>query len=149
MLRIPCSQWPSRAILGLVLLAGCGGGGDGLPRERVSGTVTLDGKPLASGSIEFVPGGAGDAGTPALSAGATIEDGAYDIPRESGLTPGKYTVSITSAAGGGAAAANEAPGPAPKAAKEAIPEKYNKESTLAAEVKAGGGNTFNFDLSSK
>ena len=31
--------------------------GDGLPREAVSGTVTLDGQMLANGSISFMPPG--------------------------------------------------------------------------------------------
>jgi hypothetical protein len=135
-------------VLVLTLLSGCGGG-DGLPRERVWGKVTLDGKPLATGSIEFLPEGAGDSKNPAISAGATIADGVYDIPRAMGLTPNKYTVSITSAAGGAAAPANEPPGPALAPAKEAIPAMYNKFSKLTAEVKPGAENVFNFDLSSK
>jgi hypothetical protein len=127
---------------------GCGGG-DGLPREHISGTVTLDGTPLASGSIQFTPVGQGDVKNPALSAGAPIASGAYDIPKQVGLTPNQYTVSISSAAGSSAAPANEPPGPAQAPAKEAVPEKYNRSSTLTAEVKAGADNTFNFDLTSK
>ena len=132
----------------LAVLAGCSSS-DGLPRERVSGKVTLDGKPLAVGSIQFVPVSVGDAKNPALAAGATITDGAFDISRDSGLTPNSYSVSITSAAGGGAGVANEPPGPAPAAAKEAIPEKYNKSSTLIKEVKAKSENNFTFELTSK
>jgi hypothetical protein len=134
-------------LLLLVFAAGCGGG-DALPRERVSGKVTLDGRSLPAGSIQFLPEGGGDATNPALSAGATINEGEYDIPRQSGLLPGKYMVTI-SAAAGGAAPANGAPGPAEALAKDVVPEKYNKNSTLTAEVKAGGENTFNFDLTSK
>jgi hypothetical protein len=148
MIELDRSRCFSPAVLALACLTGCSSG-DGLPREAVSGKVTLDGKPLASGSIRFSPVGGGDAKNPALSGGATIMDGAYDIPRESGLTPNKYSVAITSAEGGAAAAANEPPGPAQKPAKEAIPEKYNKASVLDAEVTPGGANTFNFDLSSK
>jgi hypothetical protein len=135
-------------LLLLVFAAGCGGG-DALPRERVSGKVTLDGKPLPTGSIQFLPEGGGDARNPALSAGATINEGDYDIPRQSGLLPGNYKVTISAAAGGAAAPANEAPGPAQAPAQDIVPEKYNKDSTLTAEVKAGGENTFNFDLTSK
>lgn len=132
------------------LLAGCGvGDGDDLPREAVSGKVTLDGQPLAEGSIQFQPEGGTDAKGPAVSGGAVIQDGAYDIPGGNGLTPGKYKVAISSAASAEAPAADAAPGPAPKPAQEKIPAKYNAESTLTAEVKSGGGNTFNFDLKSK
>ena len=38
--------------------AGCSQSSDELPREPVSGTVTLDGQPLASGTIQFSPDGA-------------------------------------------------------------------------------------------
>lgn len=150
MLEQDCSRCLCSIALALVLacLSGCGSSDD-LPREAVSGKVTLDGKPLASGSIQFLPVGGGDPNNPAISGGATIKDGAYSIPRESGLTPNKYTVAITSAQGGADAAAGGAPGPAQKPAKETIPEKYNKDSTLDAAVKPGGENTFNFDLTSK
>jgi hypothetical protein len=138
------------ASLVLVLLAGCGGGdGDDLPREAVSGKVALDGQPLAEGAIQFLPEGGPDAKGPTVSGGAVIKGGAYDISRAKGLTPGKYKVAITSAAPADAPAADAAPGPAPKPAAEKIPAKYNASSTLTAEVKSGGGNTFDFDLSSK
>ena len=148
MVKLNCGTRVRLAVMALAVLAGCGSG-DGLPRERVSGKVTLDGQPLPSGSIQFLPLGGGDAKKPALAAGATIVDGAFDISRESGLTPSKYAVSITSASAGSAGPASGAPGPAQAAAKEAIPEKYNKNSTLTAEVMANGANTFTFDLTSK
>ena len=47
-------------VLSALGLAGCSGSsGDDLPREAVSGTVTLDGAPLPSGSISFSPDGGG------------------------------------------------------------------------------------------
>jgi hypothetical protein len=133
---------PSRLLVISVLLSGCGGGGDGLPRQPVSGQVTLGDKPLPGGTIQFLPEGGG------VSGGGTIADGSYEIRRESGLTPGKYTVSISSAAEG-SPAASDTPGPAPRLAKEAIPERYNRKSTLTAEVKADGSNTFDFKLDPK
>ena len=39
----------------LFALLGCGGAEDDLPRQAISGTVTLDGKPLEAGSITFDP----------------------------------------------------------------------------------------------
>lgn len=41
------------AALLLFHLVGCGG--DGLPREPVSGSITVDGKPLKSGMVMFTP----------------------------------------------------------------------------------------------
>src|SRR6187397_3012218 len=74
-------------------LGGCGGG-DGLPRQEVSGQVTLDGQPLADGSIQFQPGETG--GGPQVSGGALIERGSYRIGRNEGLVPGPYKVMIFS-----------------------------------------------------
>lgn len=123
--------------------------GDDLPRHAVSGRVQLDGKPLESGAIQFLPVEGGSSGGVPVSGGTVIQDGAYEIGREKGLTPGTYRVSITSAAGGTSPPADEAPGPALPPAKDLIPAKYNVQSTLKAEVKANGPNTFDFDLNSK
>ena len=75
-----------------VIMAGCGGADDELPRESISGTVTLNGEPLKAGSIQFQPTGqgGGNAGS------ATITDGNYSIAKVEGLVPGKYLVLITS-----------------------------------------------------
>jgi hypothetical protein len=137
----------SSAIFGLAL-GGCGGGGDNLPREPVWGNVTLDGKPLSSGQIEFVP--SANAGGQVVAASGEIKDGQYSIPRESGPTPGTYTVSIYSTASTEASVdASDGPGKAPVVAKNTIPTKYNSNSKLAAEIKEGGRNTFTYDLESK
>lgn len=63
-----------RSILALFAIAGLAAGcGDGnIPCGKVSGTVTLDGQPLAAGTIYFVP----KAG-PAAS--GTIENGHYQL----------------------------------------------------------------------
>ena len=34
---------------------GCGGAADNLPREPIAGTVTFNGGPLKTGTIQFVP----------------------------------------------------------------------------------------------
>ncbi len=59
--------------LGLVVLVGCGKGGD-VARYDVSGTVTYDGNPLPAGTILFqpAPGNTGPGGT------ARIESGKYN-----------------------------------------------------------------------
>jgi hypothetical protein len=72
----------SVVFVALGLAVGCSGSGDDLPREPVSGTVTLDNQPLASGTISFIPV-AGQGG-----GGGTITDGKFSIAREGGLVPG-------------------------------------------------------------
>jgi len=130
---------------------GCSGTGDNLPREAITGTVMLDGQPLAGGVIQFTApreggttGGAGDTG------GSPISNGQFSIDREHGLVPGHYRVTIN--ASGGAVAAKPAEPGRPnrkELPKELIPAKYNAESTLTADVKKGGPNDFKFELQSK
>ena len=136
---------------GLILsgsLAGCGSG-DELPREAISGTVSLDGQPLATGVIQFRPASQAEP----VPAGAHIKDGAFNIPRAEGLTPGNYRVIINAAGDARTLTAAESSGE--KAIKrgglapELIPSQYNNNSTLTAKVEAGKPNTFEFTLSSK
>jgi hypothetical protein len=132
-------------ILAAGLAAGCAGGDD-LPREAISGTVTLDGQPLADGVIQFTPAG----GSGQVSGGTQIQGGKYSIAREQGLVPGSYNVAINAAtksertkpAQVGAGRAAELP-------KELIPAKYNSATELKAEVKKGGPHDFSFTLQSK
>src|SRR5262249_19581338 len=121
-------SWPimmASAALGILTLGGCGDS-DELPREPVSGTVTLDGKPLASGLITFQPGG----GDVATQGGGAIESGKYAIPRDQGLVPGNYRVSVTNASGPSAPQADAlVPGDPLPPPKEAIPAIYNSQTT--------------------
>ena len=79
--------WAARAAwLGLVAAAGCGG----LPAS-VSGTVTLDGAPLTTGLVTFLPTGPG-----AAAYGTIDATGRYSIRTGSkgGLAPGEYVVTV-------------------------------------------------------
>ena len=131
----------------MVALAGCGGSIDGLPREAVSGTVTLDGQPLAAGAIQFFP--ETKAGGVAVSGGSPVEDGEFSITRDYGLVPGSYKVAIN-------AAEPESPdkrtkGHSRKGApiEDIIPARYNSQTTLTAEIERGGSNRLKFELLSK
>ena len=78
----------SLVLFGLAVVSGCGSG-DTLNRQPVSGTVKLDGQPLASGSIRFIPQ---DTTGKVTSGGGPITDGKYSTD----LPPGKYLVKIFS-----------------------------------------------------
>ena len=123
---------------------GCSPEEEVLPRQEVSGTVTFLGEPLKTGSIELRPiaGGAG-----ASSVGGPIQDGSFQIKRDSGPVPGKYKVLIVSN-GGSSAKEGEfvEPGTRAKPPRELIPAKYNQSSTLATEVVSDGPNVMKFDL---
>jgi hypothetical protein len=133
----------STALL-LSVVIGCGSS-DSLPRQAVSGTVAVEGKPLDSGLVTFLPDDAGVA----TQGGAAIVAGKFSIPREGGLVPGKYKVSITAAGDTDERkvdTANNMPGMPPVPARDIIPKEYNSSSLLTAEVKAGSPNEFSFNL---
>jgi hypothetical protein len=69
-------------------MAGCGGG-NGI---RITGNATLDGEPIDTGSLSFVPD---DGKGPTV--GGSIESGKFDV---TGLTPGKKRVTVIMAAPG-------------------------------------------------
>jgi hypothetical protein len=136
-------------VLAVGLAAGCSGSGDDLPREPVSGTVTLDNQPLATGVIQFSPAEKASAGQSLNSAGGQITDGKFSISREQGLVPGKYNVAINAAEKTERTKPERVgAGKMSDLAKELIPAQYNSQTTLTAEVKKGGGNAFTFTLES-
>jgi hypothetical protein len=136
-------------LLPLALAFSVGSGCDGESRhESVSGTVTLDGKTLDDGNIQFTPDG-GDG----LAVGSMVSNGRYNLPNPPGLPPGKYRVSIV-ASGSAAARPDRAPDvdiaiARTSGAPKPIPARYNAQTTLRAEVTAGGPNAFDFALSGK
>jgi hypothetical protein len=92
--RPPYGPFAAAAVSFLLLVpTGCGSS-DSLPREAVSGSVSLDRKPLETGMITFLPA---DASVP-TQGGSPIVGGRYEIPRDQGLVPGKYKVVISSGA---------------------------------------------------
>ena len=127
------------SVAGLLLCAGCGGGGAGDQPDlgTVSGEVKLDGQPLANVTVTFEP----TQGRPSVA--KTDAAGKYELGYFNdlkGAVIGSHTVSISTP--------QEAPTPAGQAYKDPIPAKYNSKTTLKEEVKAGA-NTINFDLTSK
>ena len=144
-----------------MLLAGCGGGGDGFtgPRGQVSGKVTFNGQPVPAGSTVVFQTGEGKS---YLASGVVEADGTYELQydRQANIPGVKYLVQITPPAG---AAGDGTPvdpmkmdmtktdvKQAKKSAKSAtsvFPAKYFSSLTsgLSFEVKKGG-NTADFDL---
>lgn len=110
-------------------LVGCGSTGT----QEISGTVTLDGKEIEEGQIEFVP----IESTKGPTAGAPIQQGKFTVPAVANglVTNGVYRVSISSMVGSGQFSRNPvAPGGKSEALKESIPSRYNEASELKITV---------------
>jgi hypothetical protein len=127
----------------LTLVYGCVSGS----RAGIQGEVTLDGAPIESGRIRFVP----IEGTPGGGGQAQIVKGQYRIDSAGGPTPGVYRVEILAERKTGKKI--PAGSPAPRGTLvdetvEAIPARFNKESILREELKAGP-HTRDFTLTSQ
>jgi hypothetical protein len=123
-------------------LAGCGGN-----RAAVEGSVTLDGKPVDGGIIAFIPDD-GKSGEDHVKAHGEIKGGKYALSRSEGPNPGKYKVTINwPKKTGRKVDAPGDPGVKMDEVKEAVPARYNKQTTLVIEIKSGS-NTKDYELKS-
>jgi len=104
------------------------------PTHPVGGTVVLDGKPLAEGVIAFVTPETGDLQS------FPIKDGKYAGQARAGLRRVEIRAYPPS---------KSPPSPMDPPPQNFLPDRYNVASTLTAEVKPDGPNTFDFDLKSK
>ena len=145
MRRLPSSRWAGLIALafGLSWLSGCGEGSsyEGPQRAPVKGKVTLDNEPVDGGTITFKP-----VNPDGRTASTLIRGGTYEIPEDKGPTLGNYKVAITWSKPINPPSEENPDAPVPS--KEAIPEKFNKETTLEEEIQAGE-NVLDFELSSK
>jgi hypothetical protein len=132
-----------RLLLGSLVTSFVAVGGCGSPAPTVSGTVTIDGKPMDndySGWIKFEP----LEGTPGPGGGATIKNGKYSIDRD--MTVGKFRVMIYATRKTGRQIASSfLPVDFEDQREAAVDPEYNEESAL--EVKLGPGpNPYDFDV---
>ena len=135
-------------------MCGCGSGDDRPELGQVTGTITMDGKPLVSTVVVFSP----DNGRPAR--GKTDAEGKYEltyIGETRGAKIGHHRVEIAPNEEGEdeseieAATAGEdvsAPTAPVKPEKTKVPARYNTNSELQADVKAGE-NVLDFKLESQ
>jgi hypothetical protein len=108
-------------------------------KGTVSGTVTLDGQPLKSGLIRFVPA---DGQTP--TAEATITDGEFSAE----VPVGEKQISISAPKAVGKRPAYQTPNsPMIDIVEELLPARYNMTSELKLNV-TGGRQTEDFKLES-
>lgn len=137
-------------------LAGCEPGGP--PMGQVTGTITLDGKPLPNAAVTFAPVDGGGA-----SSGISDANGKYELNAQDrkGAVIGKHRVYVTSVSMTKSTVDPNMSSSSPEYEKQAmgggseynvkltepIPAKYNEKSELQYEVKAGS-NTIDLELKS-
>ncbi|MFP6770458.1 MAG: hypothetical protein VB859_19945 [Planctomycetaceae bacterium] len=117
------------------------GGPDGPPLSNVTGTVTLDGKPLNLAIVVFQPDLSmekGEGKTVSASMGRTNDQGDYTLTYPGvevveGAVVGRHIIRINK---------ND------EAGLEILPKKYHLKTQLKREVKAGS-NTIDFELTSE
>ncbi|MEW4531444.1 MAG: hypothetical protein ACF8PG_17935 [Maioricimonas sp. JB045] len=134
-----CRAW--LLVTGLLLIGvGCSGSSDAPDLGRVSGTVTLNGEPLADATVVFVP----ERGRSSIA--VTDASGQYSLQYtndKSGAIIGQHTVRITTGKEGFEGEGGEGR----QAQAERVPPHYNTVSELKEEV-TSGSNTIDFDLKS-
>jgi hypothetical protein len=115
------------------LWMGCGPSGPKV--VPVSGTITMDGKPLADGLVSFKTVQTGDIET------ISVKDGQFQGKAEEGDRRVEiYTFRINKGDFGGM----------PREFKQnLVPPRYSAESTLTAKVTSEGPNQFVFEIKSK
>ncbi|VTT96835.1 Uncharacterized protein OS=Blastopirellula marina DSM 3645 GN=DSM3645_20907 PE=4 SV=1 [Gemmataceae bacterium] len=128
-----------RAFVAAVLAAlpvGCGNPTTGGPSAEVTGSVTLDGKPLADAEVQFVPKGNAALG---LHTAKTDAAGRFRITRDAPnnpVKPGTYAVLVSKVSGGNDPSK---PGGGMDAQKNEVPAAYQdrNRTPLTAEVRDG------------
>ena len=133
------------ALLPVLLVTGCSR--SEIPRAAVSGYVTLDGQPLESGVVRFVP--TGDTKGPAVS--VTITDGLFDLQEFEGPVVGANRIEIEALHWLGFAMDDEAAfvaqveGGQHPHPQNPVPERYNRRSRRVVEV-SSASEDFTFSL---
>ncbi|MDR0522392.1 MAG: carboxypeptidase-like regulatory domain-containing protein [Planctomycetaceae bacterium] len=128
-------------IVTITIISGCGN-----PQGRllVSGTVTLDGEPIADGTISFEPVGEQPI---KVRSGTVIRNGKYTVPGTSGLVPGEYLVSISAQHDTGRMIQVE--GETVREIIDSIPPEYGSDSKQRITVTKTGKQTFDFPIKTK
>lgn len=126
------------ALLVMLSLVGCSKSEELPELHPVTGTVTLDGDPLAGANVSFEPAG----GRPSF--GTTNEQGVFSLTYDvdlPGAVAGQHTVRITNDA------EELTPEGDPLPSDNTLPSRYNVESQLTETV-TEGENSFTFELTS-
>jgi hypothetical protein len=113
-------------------------------RQKIEGDVTLGGKPVASGNIEFEPIGDQKERT---QSGALITNGRYSIPASSGLVAGEYKVRISVMEEvAGSRVDNPDPMQSTVEYRDLAPPEFGNQTAQKVTVETGKKNKFDFNM---
>ena len=122
----------------------CGCGDGRLPLGEISGNVTLDGKPLAKGQVEFI--GAKRRAYGAVEEGKIVEVTTYEVG--DGVPVGMHQVAIRPKIDESLLMSPK--GAAAFSSGKSVPKKYHRVGTSGLSVEVvSGENKVSFELSSK
>lgn len=113
------------------------------PAFGLSGTVRLEGKPLAKGIVRFI---SMDPDLP-WSFGGYIKDGRYEVPQEFGLAAARYQVEFSSIGAEDVQRMLDAQKQGePIELKEEVPARFNQNSEVQIDLTSGTILQADFDL---
>ena len=124
-------RFDSYSLLGCMLLmsaVACAGCGQQAKKGAVSGKVTLDGQPLATGLIRFMPSDGGTA-----TADGQIKDGEFNVS----VPPGEKRISISAQKVVGKKPSQMPGSPMVDVTEEIVPARFNAQTTLTHTVTLG------------
>src|SRR5205823_4019323 len=128
-LALSHSRTRAFACLAIILttqVAACTHGPAPPKRGKLEGKLTVNGKPVANGTIRFMalaPGG--------VNVLATVKDGQYSVPAAEGPTKGKYRVEINVPSDKKMVTPNpDIPGKMLEEPIETLPPRYNRASEI-------------------
>jgi hypothetical protein len=137
-------SWRAAGVMALLITAGCSGGRDAVP---VSGSVTLDGQPVADVYVSFQPAAAAANADAMGSTGITDQEGKFSLSlsdtQHAGALIGKHTVRLSDKR-----ASSSSDGGPSNAPKPRFPSRY-ADGSLTFEVPSGGTSQADCQLSSK
>ena len=134
-------------LAGVLLVAMVAAGCSRVPRRlALEGRVTVDGVPLESGAMAWIP--TEQTGGP--TCGGSITAGRFSIPAPEGARVGEYRVEITASRPGDRADSMSLDGLSMGYPMiQYLPARYNAKSELVAIVRSSGKNVYTFELTTE
>ncbi len=134
-------------LAGILLVAMVASGCSRVPRRlALEGRVTVDGVPLESGAMAWIP--IEQTGGP--TCGGSITAGRFSIPAPEGARAGEYRVEITASRLSDRADSMSLDGTTMAYSMiQYLPARYNAESELVATVRSSGKNVYTFELTTE